>query len=409
MTTDPKKSLTPASISEVAKNDIDRLLQTGLADFSLRELLGLLVSSTGAAERNVYLEKTPTDRPNGFYDRSLQLGTIPVEVRVPRTRTGEFRPASLPSPYRRGYCEEVQSLLVGLLGSSRSINAAKDALQKMGLSHSEQDLERVATGLIEELELRNNRPLDPDMLAVFVDGKYVEFRDGDKLRSACIYLVVGLGRDGKKRVLSCIAKAGRENLEDWKVVLRGLLERGLRRVMIFIQDDFSGLMPISQSFFPNVDVQLCAVHMQRNAKTHLSKMDAVEFQQRWRAIKSSWDVDVGNRQFEELCDRFAKSYPSWIGELRKKRQHYLAFLKYPEYMRKSFSTTNLVEAVNGQLEIMRRNSGGYFHSEDTLKFKLGLAISSLENGKWRIANHRIFSVLPQLNAMFQTRFEGVTA
>lgn len=409
MTADPKKSLTPASVYDVAKNDINQLLQTGLADFSLRELLGLLISSTGAAERNVYLEKTSTDKPNGFYDRSLQLGTIPVDVRVPRTRTGDFRPTSLPPLYRRGYSEEVQSLLLGLLGASRSINAAKDALQKMGLSQSEKDLDRVATSLIEELELRNSRPLDPDMLAVFVDGKYVEMREGDKLRSACIYLVVGLGRDGKKRVLSCIAKAGRENLEDWKVILRGLIERGLRRVMIFIQDDFSGLMPISQSFFPNADVQLCAVHMQRNAKTHLSKTDAIEFQQRWRAIKSSWDVEVGNHQFEELCDRFAKSYPSWIGELRKKRQHYLAFLKYPEYMRKSFSTTNLVEAVNGQLEIMRRNSGGYFHSEDTLKFKLGLAISSLEDGKWRIANHRIFSVLPQLNAMFQSRFEGVTA
>src|SRR5712691_5257434 len=241
MTTDPKKSLASVSISEIAKSDVDQLLQTGLADFSLRELLGLLVSSTGAAERGVYLDKKPSDKPNGFYDRSLQLGTIPVDVRVPRTRTGEFRPASLPSPYRRGYSEEVQSLLLGLLGSSRSINAAKDALQKMGLSHSEQDLERVATGMIEELELRNSRPLDPDMLAVFVDGKYIELRDGDKLRSACIYLVVGLGRDGKKRVLTCVAKPGRENLEDWKSVIRGLIERGLRRVMIFIQDDFSGL------------------------------------------------------------------------------------------------------------------------------------------------------------------------
>jgi putative transposase len=405
MTTDPKKILTPASVSDVAKNDIDQLLQAGLADFTLRELLGLLISSTGSAERNVYLEKTPTDKPNGFYDRSLQLGTIPVDVRVPRTRTGEFRPASLPPLYHRGYSEEVQSLLLGLLGSSRSVNAAKDALQKMGLSQSEHDLERVATSLIEELELRNSRPLDADMLAVFVDGKYVELREGDKLRSACIYLVVGLGRDGKKRVLSCMAKAGRENLEDWKGILRGLIERGLRRVMIFIQDDFSGLMPISQGFFPNADVQLCAVHMQRNAKTHLSKTDAVEFQQRWRAIKSSWDVEVGNRQFEELCDRFTKAYPSWIGELRKKRQHYLAFLKYPEYMRKSFSTTNLVEAVNGQLEIMRRNSGGYFHSEDTLKFKLGLAISSLEDGRWRTVARTIASALPQLNAMFQSRFE----
>jgi hypothetical protein len=31
----------------------------------------------------------------------------------------------------------------------------KDALQKMGLTRSEQDLERVAVGLIEGLELRN--------------------------------------------------------------------------------------------------------------------------------------------------------------------------------------------------------------------------------------------------------------
>jgi len=406
MATDPKKSVTPTTISSVAKTDVDRLLQTGLADFSLRELLGLLISSAGAAERNVYLQDAPNDKPNGFYDRSLQVGSIPIDVRVPRTRNGEFRPASLPAPYRRGYSDEVQSLLIGLLGSSRSLNAAKDALQKMGLSRSEQDLERVAAGLIEELELRNSRPVDPDLIALFMDGKYVELRDGDKLRSACIYLVVGLGRDGKKRVLSCITRPGRENLEDWKLILRGLIERGLRRVMIVIQDDFSGLLPVNEGLFPNADVQLCVVHMQRNAKTHLSKTDTVEFQQRWRAIKSSWDVEVGNRQFEELCDRFSKPYPTWIAELRKKRQHYLAFLKYPEYVRKSFSTTNLVESVNGQLEIMRRNSGGYFHSEDTLKFKLGLAISSLENGRWRIAAHSITHVLPQLNAMFQSRFEG---
>ncbi len=129
MATDPKKSLAPAAISEAAKNDVDRLLQSGLTDFTLRELLGLLISSAGAAERNVYLQDTTTDRSNGFYDRSLQVGSIPVDVRVPRTRSGDFRPASLPTLYRRGYGEEVQSLLLGLLGSSRSVNAAKDALQ----------------------------------------------------------------------------------------------------------------------------------------------------------------------------------------------------------------------------------------------------------------------------------------
>ncbi len=405
MSADPKKSVSSEVLTASAKTQVETLLESGLADFSLRELLGGLMSGIGLAERNAHLERSRQDKPNGFYDRSLQVGSVPVDIRVPRTRTGDFRPETLPPPYQRGYSEEVQSLLLGLLASSRSVNAAKNALQKMGLSSSEQELESVATDLIEELDLRNSRPLDTDLLALFVDGKYVELRDGDRLRPACIYLAIGLGRDGKKRVLSCITKPNRENLEDWKGVLRGLIERGLRRVMIVVHDDFSGLRPITQGLFPNADVQLCAVHMQRNAKNHLSKTDATEFQQRWRTIKASWDVEVGNLQFEQLCDRFEKTYPSWIGELRKKRLHYLAFLKYPESMRKSFSTTNVVEAVNGQLEIMRRNSGGYFHSENTLKFKLGLAISSLQEGRWRKGARGILAALPQLNAIFQTRFE----
>ena len=405
MSTDPNESVPSEQISESTKTQIQTLLASGLADLSLREVLGTLLSGLSVAERDLHLEHRPDDRPNGFYDRSLQAGSVPIDIRVPRTRNGDFRPANLPSPYQRGYPEEVESILLGLLASSRSVNAAREALQKMGLSGSQQDLERVASGLIEELDLGNSRPLDTDLLALFVDGKYVELRDGDRLRPACIYLVVGLGRDGKKRVLACIAKPGRENLEDWKGVLRSLIERGLRRVMIFVQDDFSGLLKVSEGFFPNADIQLCTVHMQRNAKSHLSKSDAAEFQQRFRAIKSSWCEDVGNQGFEELCDRFAQHYPSWIAGLRKKRTHYLAFLKYPDLMRKSFSTTNLVEAVNGQLEIMRRNSGGYFHSEDTLKFKLGLAVSHLHNGRWKSPATSIHSALHQLNAMFQSRFE----
>lgn len=405
MATDPKPSLSPKPSPESLPADVQQALASGIGDFSLRELLSLLLSGVGLAERQAYLQRMDHDQPNGFYDRSLQLGTIPLEVRVPRTRTGDFRPATLPAPYQRGYPEETQTLLLGLLASARSLNAAKDALQKMGLSTSEQELERVATGLIEELELRNTRPIDPDLLAVFLDAKYVEFRDGDRLRSAAIYVVLGLRRDGRKQVLTCLPRPGRENLEDWKLVLRGLIERGLRRVLILVHDDFSGLLPITQSLFPTSDIQLCAVHLQRNAKTHLHKTDASEFQQRWRALKSSWNPEVAQQQFEQLCDRFAKSYPSFIAEVRKKRPHYLAFVSYPESIRRSFSTTNAVEAVNGQLEILRRNSGGYFQSEDSLKLKLGLVVCALEQQRWRSPGRSFANALSQLKTMFQARFE----
>jgi transposase-like protein len=136
-----------------------------------------------------------------------------------------------------------------------------------------------------------------------------------------------------------------------------------------------------------------------------SKERAGEFQQRWRVIRSAWNLELAQQQFEELCDRFAKTSTSFMAELRKKRPHYLAFLSYPESVRRSFSTTNTVEAINGQLEILRRNSGGYFHSEDVLKLKLELAISSLEEGRWRSPGRNVCAVLHQLNAMFQSRFE----
>src|SRR6266576_2388843 len=173
MTTDPTKSLAPQPLPPAEKNALTEMLDSDLAHLSLRELLGMLLSSVGLAERKAYLERVVHDKPNGFYARSLAVGAIPLDLRVPRTRTGDFRPATLPPLYQRGYSQETQSLLLSLLSSGRSLNAVKDALQKMGLSTSPQELDRVATGLIEELELRNSRSLDPDLLALFLDGKYV--------------------------------------------------------------------------------------------------------------------------------------------------------------------------------------------------------------------------------------------
>jgi len=106
-----------------------------------------------------------------------------------------------------------------------------------------------------------------------------------------------------------------------------------------------------------------------------------------------------------LCDTFADKAPTFIAALRKKRDHYLKFLSFPLPIRRTFSTTNAVEAVNGQLERMRRNNGGYFHSETVLSLKLGITIDHLEQGKWRNPAGSVRSVIAQLNALFEKRFE----
>lgn len=60
-------------------------------------------------------------------------------------------------------------------------------------------------------------------------------------------------------ILSSLLRFGRENLEDWKNILRGLIERGMRRVLLVVHLDFSGLLPITQSLFPQAGIHLCVV------------------------------------------------------------------------------------------------------------------------------------------------------
>ena len=55
---------------------------------------------------------------------------------------------------------------------------------------------------------------------------------------------------------------------------------------------------------------------------------------------------------------------------------------------------------------MRRNSGGYFHSDETLQLKLAMAIAQLESGRWRRPASSVQNALDQFNLIFQARFES---
>ena len=71
MSTDLKKRVTPKADPSNRKTELAELLESGIGDVSLRELLGMLISSVGASERKAYLSRESQDKANGFYDRNL--------------------------------------------------------------------------------------------------------------------------------------------------------------------------------------------------------------------------------------------------------------------------------------------------------------------------------------------------
>ena len=142
---------------------------------------------------------------------------------------------------------------------------------------------------------------------------------------------------------------------------------------------------------------------------NISKQDFRIFRSDWQGVRSAWDPELGARRFEALCKRFSPRYGTWVGYLRWRRRQLLAFLGCPSRVRASWSTTSTAEAVNGQIEVLRRNAGGWFQSKRSLECKLALAVRQLHRGRWKSPDRRVCAELPALPALFRQRFEPAGA
>ena len=118
----------------------------------------------------------------------------------PQAKGGDLRFANLftPSQFKR-----TTNGLKSCFRSSDAILLGPAGLKAVLVDingHYRTDLSRGQSTLCDDrpLEIHTvSRAIHPDMLALFLDGKYIELRDRDKLRSACIYTIIGLGCDGK--------------------------------------------------------------------------------------------------------------------------------------------------------------------------------------------------------------------
>jgi transposase-like protein len=84
-----------------------------------------------------------------------------------------------------------------------------------------------------------------------------------------------------------------------------LIDRGLKRVMFMVSDDFPGISKAIEILFPFTDHQLCLVHLQRNVRNQMDKEDLQVFNKELKNIKEdSLDYEDGLEKLDDLCGRF---------------------------------------------------------------------------------------------------------
>jgi transposase-like protein len=408
---------------EMEKNEVEfdegtkAIIEKLASDFSERisrgEKVGIgslfeaLINELMIKDRDSYLSRVQTDEGNGFYKRDLALSMGKLRLKVPRVRFGinKFRPAILPARWKR-VDKEYEEFLIALLANNYSQSQIKRACRQLGLPFSQEALNDALALIEERLEVFKTQIFNNDWFAVFIDAYHARLRaENNRVNEISIFSAMGINMDGEKQILGYWICKGRENKGFWVQVLQDLITRGIKRVMLFVTDNFSGLCEVINKLYPYSDHQLCYVHLMRNISRALNKKNSREAVRILKLAKSCANEEEGALYWQKLCEIIREEKPEMADYYNKYQKQYLTFLNYPHGARKYIYTTNIVESVNSGIERMRINMGGYFPSRRSLDVNLFIQLVNIQDFWEKRTIPGLKESLYEIRQLFALKFE----
>ena len=373
----------------------------------LSHLLQSLLNSIMLKERELFLKSHPENSSNGFYHRNLYLSFGNLNLKIPRVRfENSFRPSILPPPWKR-IDKDYEELLIAMLANGYSKAQIQRTLKKLGLPYSDDSLQDILDFIQEKLHFYRSQPLKPDWFAVFIDAYWTKIKNPETkaLHQISLFIALGINLTGTKHILGFWYLKGKESKAFWLETLQDLINRGLKRPLLFVTDDFPGLTEVIKKLFPYAKHQLCLIHLQRNFKSKLNKRLYSQAKTMFLKLKTAIDKQEGESIFDKLREIAKEKNEDWGKQLFKKRDNYLAFLEYPQEVRKHIYSTNAVESINSGLERMVTELGGYFPSQRSLEVNVFIQISNLQDRWWRKPMPTVRAVSYELQQIFTLTYE----
>jgi len=370
---------------------------------SITEILQTTMNMLMLAERNLHLNGKTADKANGYFSREIGTPMGKLDIRVPRDRDGDFRPAILPAPHQRDY-QERNAFLESLFLNGYSPNNIRRTLNSLALHYNPKELDELKTEYSDLFQKWQNRQLPEDVIGLFIDVYHSETNIDGKVCKSALFVIIGIDFEGNKDLFGLYLYEGCENKGFWLQTLNQLIERGLRRPLIIASDDFPGLKDAVKTLFPKSLHQLCFIHMQRNVRRNMGTEDARTFNDSLKQIRLIKKQKDCVKQFNSLCENYKQQYPTFIRGLLDDTENYFAFKHLPKDTQKHFYTTNIVESFNSTIEKIRIRMGGFFQSKEALYLNVFLAVRALSQKKWQKGVPMIKANLYYLQQEFAIRY-----
>ena len=373
-----------------------------LNDFS-RMLTKITVEAALNAELDDHLgynkhgrRSSPNSR-NGYSSKTLKTEDGQFELSTPRDRNGSFEPKLIKKQQTRFTSMDDKILSLYSKGmSTRDIVATFKEMYDADVSASL--ISKITDSVIDKVVEWQSRPLDAIYPIVYLDCIVVKIRQDKQVINKVVYLALGVNLEGHKELLGMWLSEN-EGAKFWLNVLTELQNRGVKDILIACVDGLKGFPDAIKAVFPETKIQLCIVHMVRNAMKYVPYKDykavAADLKQIYRSVTEAEALQA----LDQFAERWGDKYPQIIRSWRNHWENLNTLFNYPEDIRRAIYTTNAIESLNS---VIRKSikTRKLFPTDDSAKKVIYLAIMSASK-KWTMP---IRNWKPALNR-FMIEFE----
>lgn len=316
---------------------------------------------------------------NGRSRKTVQGDFGSVEIAVPRDRNGSFEPKILPKHERRftGFDDKIISMYARGM-STRDIQAHLQEIY--GVEVSPGLVSEVTDAVMEDVRAWQSRPLEPLYMILYLDALVVKMRHEGRVENRAVFVAIGVTKEGQKEVLGLWTSAS-EGAKLWMQILTEIRNRGVQDILIACVDGLKGFPEAIQAVYPKTEVQLCIVHMVRNSLAYVNWKERKLVAQDLKLIYHAATAEEAEQRLGEFEAKWDAKYAT-IGKMW--RRHWAGIsplFAYPQEIRRSIYTTNVVESLHMTLRKVIKTRASFPSEESALKL-LYLALKNVAQ-RWK--------------------------
>lgn len=284
---------------------------------------------------------------NGSYSRGLDTKYGKLNLIIPRDRNGSFEQHLVPGYARR--TDDLETTIITLYRKGITTREITDLIEKLyGHYYTPATVSNIARAVQDQVNVFHTRELSERYVVIYMDATYLNIRRNSVAKEP-LHVLLGITPDGNREVLD-YALFPTESASNYEEMLENIKKRGVKQVLLFASDGLQGMRDAVKRQFPDSEHQQCWVHLSRTVARRIRNKDRKAVLGDLKAVYGAPNAEKAQEALDAFLEKYRGSYPRLHEVFDRAQPSLFPFYSFPEEIRCSLYTTNLIERNNKGLK-----------------------------------------------------------